>query len=257
MTPLITANGESRNPSPTYLQDDEDDDDDVIIVDSVRQSPGKRKGGSGQPSPRPKKRQTFWVEVPPRPKRVPSVPAKREPPSPKVVMNGEGASLVVKQEPDQEASNALSIIRNVRSFGFSPRTPWNVTVPVFLQAKLKPDKKSLDNVSVFTRLSRVGLEIFPTTIEDEIKELSVSRPKILSKYFGGSPVGTHPQVKEEKFKQHGFGNFMYIKMVSEHTRMGDDSPRMLTEFISLSTHMHHHFREHLASGCVYALTALV
>ena len=118
MTPLVPTKGGSaaqpqREPSPAHLQDD---DDDVIVVDWVRQSPGKRKGGSDQSSPRPKKRQTFWVEVPPRPKRAPSVSVKRESSSPEVgPIEAEGAGLAVKQEPDQEASTALSAIRNVWS----------------------------------------------------------------------------------------------------------------------------------------------
>lgn len=86
--------------------------DDATIVDWVRQPPNKRKGKDDQPNPRPAKRQTFWVEVPPRPKRVSSVSVKREPSSPDVAIETEGATLAVKRELDQEASNALSVIRS-------------------------------------------------------------------------------------------------------------------------------------------------
>ena len=86
--------------------------------------------------------------------------------------------------------------------------------PCVFQTKIKPDKKSLDDVSVFTRLSRVGLEIFPVTIEDKIKELSVSRMWFLAPHFGGSAVQTHPRIGKKKLQQHGFDNFMYATLVS-------------------------------------------
>ena len=85
---------------------------------------------------------------------------------------------------------------------------------VFLQAGIKPDKKSLDDVSVFTRLSRVGLAIFPITIENKIKDLSVSRMWYLSGHFGGGPVGTFPIIGKEKLEKHGFDHFMYLPLVS-------------------------------------------
>ena len=96
-----------REPSPTNPPND--DDDDVIMVDFVQQSPVKRKDEGDQPSPRPAKRRSFWVEVPPR--RKASV--KRESSSPEVTTSAEGAVPVPKEEPDQEFSNALAVIRNV------------------------------------------------------------------------------------------------------------------------------------------------
>jgi len=98
-----------REPSPTYP-----DDDDVIIVDPPRQSPSKRKAGRDQPSPRPTKRQSFWVEVPPYPKRkgVPAAPAKQELSTPEDVAVPATAP-GVKEEPDQEMTNALAVIRKV------------------------------------------------------------------------------------------------------------------------------------------------
>jgi len=114
-------------PNPTNRRDA---DDDVILVDPVRLSPSKRKGESDQPSPQPTKRQSFWVEVPPRRGRVLSGSGNREPSSPEIAIKVEGATLTVKREPDQEASSALSVIRNV-SLSFHPRTPWSVTSPVF------------------------------------------------------------------------------------------------------------------------------
>ncbi|KAF9779240.1 hypothetical protein BJ322DRAFT_1113588 [Thelephora terrestris] len=81
-----------------------------------------------------------------------------------------------------------------------------------LLTKLKPDKKSLDDVSVFTRLSKVGLEIFPVTIEGQIQELSVSR-RFLSLHFGGSPVGSYPTIGKKKLESHGFDNFMYVSLL--------------------------------------------
>jgi hypothetical protein len=84
------------------------------MVDSPRQSPGKRKDGSSQPSP-PKKRQTFWVEVPPRPKRrkIPSAPVKLEPSSPDNTIQAIATTPAVKEEPDHEMTNALAVIKNV------------------------------------------------------------------------------------------------------------------------------------------------
>jgi len=79
---------------------------------------------------------------------------------------------------------------------------------------LKKDKKALDDVTVFTRLSKIGLEIFPITIEDEIKEFSVSRVKFLSTYFGGSSVDTFPSIKQDRVQKHGFDKFMCINLVS-------------------------------------------
>lgn len=107
--------GLQREPSLTQPQGDGD----VIMVDSARQPLGKRKGEGDRPSPRPTKRKTFWVEVPPR-QNVLSISVKREPSSFRVVAEAGGTTLALKQEPNQEASNALSVIRNV-SLGFSPR----------------------------------------------------------------------------------------------------------------------------------------
>lgn len=68
-------------------------------------------------------------------------------------------------------------------------------------------------MSVFTRLSKIGLDVFPITIEDEIKQLSVTRA-LLSKEFGGSAMATFPTIDKEKSLQHGFDKFMCISMVS-------------------------------------------
>ena len=73
----------------------------------------------------------------------------------------------------------------------------------------------MDDVSVFTRLSKIGLDIFPITVEDEIKEFSVSRA-FLSTKFGGGRVDTYPTIEAEKFRSHGFGNFMYVNLVSRN-----------------------------------------
>lgn len=93
-------------------------DDEVIVMDSVRRSPGKRQGEDDQANPRPTKRQTVWVEVPPRRKKALSVSVKQEPSSPEVVVKIEGVTPTVKRERNdhREASSALSVIRNV-SFG--------------------------------------------------------------------------------------------------------------------------------------------
>jgi hypothetical protein len=109
-------------------------------------------------------------------------------------------------------------------------------------------------VSVFTRLSRVGLEIFPITIEDEIKQFSVSRLDFLSPHFGGNAVQTHPPISEEKLQKHGFDNFMYAQLVSVQTVNG--SPKIFTVFVSHFTHMRHHFQEHQVCGCVLVDPAL-
>jgi len=119
-----------REPGPT---------DDVVMVDFPLQPPGKRKDEGDHPSPRPAKRKTFWVEVPLR-QKVLSVSVKKEPSSPRVVAEAGGATLAVKQEPDREASNALSVIRNV-SLSFPPRTSRSITSPMFLTDEVKAGKE--------------------------------------------------------------------------------------------------------------------
>jgi len=81
------------------------------------------------------------------------------------------------------------------------------------QTNPKKGKTGLGDVSVYTRLSKIGLDIFPITIEDKIKEFSIGRV-FLSQLFGGSPVDVFPKVKPKKFKKHGFDNFIYIPLVS-------------------------------------------
>jgi len=98
-----------REPSLAHPQSD---DDDVIMVDSVQQTRGKRKNDGDQPNPRPAKRQSFWVEVPPRHKTL-SVSVKVEPSNPEVTIEAEGTTPTPKQEPDQELTDALAVIRNV------------------------------------------------------------------------------------------------------------------------------------------------
>ena len=116
--------------------------------------------------------------------------------------------------------------------------------------KSEPGKILLDDVSVFTRLSKVGLEIFPITIGSEIRELLVSRRGLLSKHFGGCSRGTFPSIKKEKFERHGFDNFMYVHLVSERaqTMVGERQSQLLTGFVSHSTLMSHRFQERRASG---------
>lgn len=102
-----------QEPSPPHSQND-DDDDDVIIVDPPQQQSGKRKFGDDQPSPRPPKRQPFWVEVPPRSKkRVSSAPVKTEESTPEVAIQVTLTAPAVKEESDQEVANALAVVRNV------------------------------------------------------------------------------------------------------------------------------------------------
>ena len=135
-----------REPGPTHPQND---DDDVIIVDSPHQSLGKRKGGGDQPSLRPTKRKTFWVEVPPLPKwrRVLStlvVPGSES--------NPNGTSQViataptVKEEPDQEIANALAVVRNVRwglNFLLKHYAVTLIPSPLFFADKLEERRESL------------------------------------------------------------------------------------------------------------------
>lgn len=88
-------------------------------------------------------------------------------------------------------------------------------VPDLLQTSLKKEKKSFDDVSVFTRLSRIGLEIFPITLEDKIKGFLVGR-FFLSRNFGGNPAEVFPAIEKERLQDHGFDNFMYCTLVSMH-----------------------------------------
>jgi len=101
-----------QQPSPPRSQSD---DDDVIIVDLPQQPLGKRKVGDGQPNPRPPKRQSFWVEVPHRPKKkkVLSAPMKGEESTPEVAIQVADTVPAVKEEFDQEMANALAVIRSV------------------------------------------------------------------------------------------------------------------------------------------------
>lgn len=71
----------------------------------------------------------------------------------------------------------------------------------------------MNDVSVFTRLSKIGLEIFPITVADEIKNFIVGRI-LLSQHFGGTSRGPFPRVMEERVRGHGFDNFMYANLVS-------------------------------------------
>ena len=248
---VAPTNGGSRvrlrpKTSPADLQGS---DDDVVVVDSIRRSSRKRKSESVQSSPRPRKRQTVWVEVPPRRIRALSLAVKREPLSPEAAIEGESSTLTLKQEPDREASNALSALRNVSpSFPPPPQSFIECNRPC-LQTKLKTDKKSLDDISVFTRLSKIGLEVFPVTIEAKVKELSVSRPGVLSKNFGGSPMGVHPKISPKNLQNHGFDNFMYVTLVSERTETVNDNPRILTAFTSRFIRMRRRFQGHQVSGC--------
>ena len=186
----------------------------MITVGPSQQSQAKRKGGIYQPNPRPsKKLQMCWVEIPPRKKHP--APARSKPPS----TDEATTAPVVKDEPDQEMINALAVIGNV-SRGAPQPAARNTTrfltysgLRPFLQSSTKPDKKALDDVSVYTRLSKIGLETFPITIEEEIKDFAVGRI-FLSQHFGGSPVGTFPTTKEERILQHGFDNLMYANTVS-------------------------------------------
>ena len=90
------STGQSKpEPGPS---DPRDGEDDVIKVDSVWQPPRKRKGEGDEPNPRPKKRQVFWVEVPPRRKRALLAPAKRELSSPEAVVVTESETLTVEQK---------------------------------------------------------------------------------------------------------------------------------------------------------------
>ena len=89
----------------------------MIVVDSPQRQSGKHKVGHDQPSLRPPKRQAFWVEVPPRPKkkkRVSSVPVKAEELAPEgAIRVTVSTTPVVKKEPDQEMADALAVISNV------------------------------------------------------------------------------------------------------------------------------------------------
>ena len=110
-----------QEPSPAHPQDD---DDDMIMVDSVPQSPGKRKGEGDGSSPRPAKRQSFWVQVPPRPKRTLPDSVKSELQSPDDTIQAPAPA--VKEDPDQEMSAALAVIRNVSHIVYFPlRVSWN------------------------------------------------------------------------------------------------------------------------------------
>ena len=101
-----------QQPSPPHSQSD---DDDMIIVDSPQQPLGKHKVGDGQPNPRPLKRQSFWVEVPHRPKkkRVSSAPMKTEESTSGVAIQVTDTVPAVKEEFDQEMVNMLAVIRSV------------------------------------------------------------------------------------------------------------------------------------------------
>ena len=82
-------------------------------------------------------------------------------------------------------------------------------------------------MSVYARLSKFGLDIFPIPIEDEIKELPVGRV-FLSKQFGGSSVRAFPTINPKRFKEHGFNKLMYIPLVSTGRPQMTVTSRVLT-----------------------------
>lgn len=85
----------------------------------------------------------------------------------------------------------------------------------------------MNDVSVYTRLSKIGLDIFPIPIEDKIKEFSIGR-LFLSKHFGGSSVDAFPRIKQKRLKEHGFDKFMYLPLVSNVQTVHNGHPRILT-----------------------------
>lgn len=114
-------------------------DDMIIITDSEEDyphtqepAPSKRKVKDDPKSLRPTKRQTVWVEVPPRLKRVAFVSTKQGPPRTDQAINVEASASFVKQELEQEESDALSAIRNVWGLSFPPRLCVADIAPMFL-----------------------------------------------------------------------------------------------------------------------------
>ena len=93
------------------------DEDDVIMVDPPQQSLGKRKweDSGDQPSPRPTKRQTLSVDVPPHLEDdwILSALGEHEPSTPEDIIMASTPDSGVEEEPDQEVVNALAVIRNV------------------------------------------------------------------------------------------------------------------------------------------------
>jgi hypothetical protein len=115
------------------------DDDAIIITDSEEDYPhtqepvpSKRKVRDDPKSLRPTKRQTVWVEVPPRSKRVALVSTKQGPPRTDQAIDTKASAPPVKRELEQEESDALSTIRNVWGPSFPPRICVADIAPIFL-----------------------------------------------------------------------------------------------------------------------------
>jgi len=83
----------------------------VIMLDSP-----PHEVGSNWQRTKPPKHQSFWVEVPPHPKRkkVLSVPVNVEEPTPEGIV--QATVPIIKEEPDQEMVSALAVISNVSLF---------------------------------------------------------------------------------------------------------------------------------------------
>jgi hypothetical protein len=111
--------------TPTLTQDD------IIIVDSnseedlprSQELPVKRKPKGHPRDFLPAKRQTVWVEVPPRSRRVSSAPVEQEP------LDEGGSFIKVLVEAVAPAQgSAVSVPRNVRDLGFPAKHQLKLTL---------------------------------------------------------------------------------------------------------------------------------
>ncbi|KAH6884378.1 hypothetical protein BKA70DRAFT_1339781 [Coprinopsis sp. MPI-PUGE-AT-0042] len=104
-----------------------------------------------------------------------------------------------------------------------------------ISKKVKSEHLRFDLNVLWSRLvaAKIPPDLFPITLDREIRDVCVSRV-FLSKTWGGGFVATFPTICEEKFNQHGLNDFMFPGLV------------LSLEF--------QRFLEHLASGSMLMTT---
>ncbi|TFK24246.1 hypothetical protein FA15DRAFT_592782 [Coprinopsis marcescibilis] len=54
------------------------------------------------------------------------------------------------------------------------------------------------------------MEPFKVSIEDEVRDVAVSRDKFISRIYGGSPIRVFPTISQKMLKKHGLNDFMFL-----------------------------------------------
>ncbi|THU82992.1 hypothetical protein K435DRAFT_690410 [Dendrothele bispora CBS 962.96] len=64
---------------------------------------------------------------------------------------------------------------------------------------------------LYERLKNVQLDLFPIDLDVTTLNTTITRD-FMSNRYGGSSVSCFPTISEEKFRQHGYNDFMYLSM---------------------------------------------